>query len=449
MVFYYCLLKKESFCEDNSYGKTGFLSSVAGFSRLFFGIRMRWVVFWHFFGTFIRNKRDVRDLYLVLRRLQVFASGFAASKFVRFNGGVRMGLYIPTFPGKLFLRASENMCGSESSSRLVAAVVSITTDCPYCCDYCYQRLDSGDPLSLETLTGAVQGMQQHGVALFILEGGEPISAFDRLLAVCGAIDERSEIWINTTGANVTRERLLALKGHGLTALKISVHHFTPDGHNRFLGNQTAWTSMMNAITLCRECAIPFAFNCRLTPEHYYDGSIEAILSLARDKGAHFVQFITPRSAGGNLGRKSISLSPDELRKLGTVIRGFNRSWKNRSYPSIFFDEYDERVIFGCTAGTVRCYLNAHGEVQPCQHINVTFGNVTTEPFSTIYRRMSSLFKRPGRCTACTNVASSVASHYTPGMKLPIPFTSFEREWRAMQWGDFCTAAPARNRGGCS
>lgn len=425
--------------------KTASHRTVAGFSRLLFGIGMRYAVFCHFFFTFLRGERSGRDLFILLRRLQAFTARFKTSKFVRFNRGVRMGLYIPTFPGKPFLRASENMC-SGLSARLVAAVVSVTDECPFSCDYCYQRLDKGDLLPLEALLRTVSAMQQHGVALFVLEGGEPFASFERLQAVCGAIDDRSEVWINTTGAYLTRERLLALRGRGLTALKISVHHATAEGHNRFLGSSTAWESTMNAIALCRECAIPFAFNCRMTPEHYYDGSMEAMLSLARDKGAHFVQFITPRSAGGNIGRESISLAPGELQKLGSFIRAFNRGRANRSFPSIFFDEYDERVIFGCTAGAMRCYLNAQGEVQPCQHINVTFGNVAQEPFSAIYSRMGPLFRRPGRCTACTNVASSVARHYATGMKLPIPFACFEREWRAMSWGDFCAAPSSRNGG---
>jgi MoaA/NifB/PqqE/SkfB family radical SAM enzyme len=417
---------------------------VTGFSRLLFALRMRLTVFFQFMRTIFTGERTISEFIALLKRLQSFSLRHDTSKFIRFGQGVRMGLYIPTFLGKPFLRAAENMCGSDERIKLVSAVMSITTECPFRCEYCYQRHDTGALLSLEKLLGAVRTVQEAGVAIFVLEGGEPFSAFDRLQAVCDSIDGRSEIWVNTTGAGVTRERLCALCERGLTALKISVHHHTPEGHNRFLGSPEGWISMNNAVSLCRELSIPFTFNCRIMPSQYYDGSLEALLSFAREQGACYVQCLTPRSAGGNMGRESISLGADELQKLGEVIRRFNRDRKYRVYPAIFSDEYDERVIFGCTAGSGRLYLNAHGKVQPCQHINVSFGDVSEEPMAAIITRMGDFFKKPGRCTACTKVAASVAKRFTDGMALPLPFSVVQKDWEMMTWGDF--KEPERNTG---
>jgi MoaA/NifB/PqqE/SkfB family radical SAM enzyme len=412
------------------------LRPVTGLSRLLFGIRMRWSVFFHLTKACITGRRSLKETLSLLFRLQEFSRRHSSSKFMRFDGGVRMGLYVPTFPGKPFLRAAESMCGDPARTRLVSAVVSVTNDCPFRCEYCYQRGDAGALIPLDKLRDAVRDIQNAGAALMILEGGEPFSAFDRLLAVCETIDERSEIWINTTGAGMTRERLLALRERGLTAFKISVHHHTEEGHNRFLGSNEGWSSMNNAVTLCQELAIPFTFNCRMFPHEYFDGTFDAMLAFARERGALYLQCLTPRSAGGYLGRPSLSLTSEELERLGVLIRRYNRGSENRRSPGIFCDEYDERVVYGCTAGAGRLYLSARGAVQPCQHINVAFGNCTEEPMDVLIERMRMFFKRPGKCTACTKVAASVAACASKGFSLPVPFSSVKNEWDTMAWGDF-------------
>ena len=54
-------------------------------------------------------------------------------------------------------------------------------------------------------------------------------------------------------------------------------------------------------------------------------------------------------------------------------------------------------LLGCTAGAVdRFYVGAGGEVQPCEFLNISFGNVKEEPFSEIYERMRAHFRQP--CT---------------------------------------------------
>jgi len=49
--------------------------------------------------------------------------------------------------------------------------------------------------------------------------------------VCRSIDDRSEIWINSTGHGITVERLLELKEHNVNAIMFSLHHDNPDDFN--------------------------------------------------------------------------------------------------------------------------------------------------------------------------------------------------------------------------
>ena len=62
-------------------------------------------------------------------------------------------------------------------------------------------------------------------------------------------------------------------------------------------------------------------------------------------------------------------------------------------------------MFGCTAGgTDRFYLNARGDVQPCEFVNLSFGNIATEEFDAIYKRMREHFNLPGSCWLCEKYA---------------------------------------------
>ena len=57
----------------------------------------------------------------------------------------------------------------------------------------------------------LKNFRKSGVAFFNIEGGDPFLVYDRLKVICEAIDDRSEIWINSTGDGITLERMEELK----------------------------------------------------------------------------------------------------------------------------------------------------------------------------------------------------------------------------------------------
>ena len=90
---------------------------------------------------------------------------------------------------------------------------------------------------------------------------------------------------------------------------------------------------------------------------------------------------------------------------------FNRAPEYVDYPAVSAQILEEDVsLFGCTAGgTDRFYFNAKGDVQPCEFLNVSFGNVAEEPFETIYERMRAAFQVPGTCWLCEDYSGKVSS----------------------------------------
>jgi MoaA/NifB/PqqE/SkfB family radical SAM enzyme len=348
------------------------------------------------------------DYFIFLRRALRLLLVFRHNKIVKVFNGYKLHLYLPAYPSKAFFSAVESkLC--RLPPRPVTIVFSITKACGYKCQHCYQRLDQAQELDEKTMLDVARAMQDLGVSMFDIEGGEPFLRYERLLHLVTALDERAEIWINTTGAEVTRDKLLELKNKGLFGLMISIHSPEAKKHDAFTGISDSFTVACNALRLCRVLGLVSAINSVLSEEEIAAGRLVDLMLLAKDLGCDYVQLIHPKPSGKWLGHTECMQRGCTLLNQIKDYHRFYNSAKASSFPALSAQVFEEdEAVLGCTAGGIdRFYLNANGELQPCEFLNISFGNVKDEGFDKVYERMRSSFSTPGCDWLCCTQSAEI------------------------------------------
>ena len=218
----------------------------------------------HAFFTFSRQlitKKLTIGNYLIFHwRLIQLLKVLWHNKPILINGKIRYELYIPSFPSKAFYYAINKFNPQNKNPGPLTVVFSMTKACSYKCPYCYQKNDNGAEVDINLLKDVARQMQDLGVALFDIEGGEPLIRFERLIELLEVFDDRSEIWVNTTGHTLTPEKAHKMKKAGVYGVFVSIHYADQKKHDQFTGFSGAYEIAIKAIKIFKDAGIAVAIN---------------------------------------------------------------------------------------------------------------------------------------------------------------------------------------------
>jgi MoaA/NifB/PqqE/SkfB family radical SAM enzyme len=371
------------------------------------------------------KKISISNYPLILKRLLLLIKILYHNKIVKINGKYKFQLYLPAFPTKAFFHSLEKFNPNNKEPGPITVVFSMTKACSYKCPHCYQNKDDGKELDLELLKQTARDMQDIGVSMFDIEGGEPLIRFKRLIELLKAFDNRAELWVNTTGYSLTKEKAIKMREAGVFGVMISLHSPNPTEYDKFTRIEGSFEIALKAMKIFQEVGITTVVNCCPSLKDVENNNLQKTFDLAKNNNCSFVQVIHGKSAGGWLDKKDKMIkSKNLISKLQYYHMNYNNKATYNSYPSISAQVFEESPQhLGCTAGGVdRFYLNHEGEVQPCEFLNVSFGNVNEEPFKVIFKRMRKYFKKPGVKWLCCTEAHSINKIYQDNklQKTPLP-----------------------------
>ncbi|MFI4911029.1 MAG: radical SAM/SPASM domain-containing protein [Sedimentisphaeraceae bacterium JB056] len=353
-----------------------------------------------------------------LRRASILLCCFWHNKTVKMANGYKLQLYLPAYPSKAFFYTIDSKLLRKNPGP-ATVVYSMTKACNYKCPHCYQRCDQGIDMSEQVLAETARKIHEAGVSMFDIEGGEPFLRFERLKKIFTVLDEESEIWVNTHGGDVAAAQLKELKSMGLLGLMVSIHSPQENLHDEFTGIPGSFKNACRTIKIARELGLAVTINSVLSAEQIESGLLDDLMELAKSLDCDFVQLIHPKPSGLWLScEKQIHQSGEVVKAAREKHKQYN-SHSFKDYPVLMAQVFEEDAdCLGCTAGGVdRFYVNAAGEVQPCEFLNISFGNVNEESFEKIFDRMRSCFSVPCSQWLCCSKSQEIAAmieKYQPG-----------------------------------
>lgn len=383
---------------------------IIGFRRKYYNTIIPIRVFVHFFLEILYGKFPIRNFSRFLRRLLFFLTKMKDNKYVKSGKEIKLNLYVPAFPTDAFYKACKKVEVKDEKMPCISVLISVSSACRYNCEHCYQKLDKGKDINIDLLSDLVKELDNKGIAFFNIEGGEPFLVYNRLRKLCSSISN-GEIWINSTGDGMSKEKLAELKNLGVKGIMFSIHSTEKKEINSFFKSEKAWDNFHKGILLCHSVGLDVAANSCLLKEDYYNGKFQSLMEFARELGISILQLIKPKPSGGWL-KENLQFSKEDLEYIEGLVHNYNNKKEYKMYPFIAAQIIDEKSeMFGCTAGgTDRFYINAKGDVQPCEFLNISYGNIKDEDFCDIYARMRKSFDVPGStwiCETCSHTINEI------------------------------------------
>jgi MoaA/NifB/PqqE/SkfB family radical SAM enzyme len=399
---------------------------ITGFRKFIFFQYLKLFIGTRYTIHLLTGKVGFKQCFTFFRRALLFLEKVKSNKVVKTRGVYKLHLYFPAFPTKAFFIALDKFLTINQNKTNISptcVLLSITKACSYNCKHCYQKNDILHDIPISKLKNLISKLQELKISFINIEGGEPLIRFDRLCEILKSIDDRSEIWVNSTGYSLNKVKAEKMKELGVFGVMISIHHWDKDQHDTFVGRKGAFDTAISALELFKEVGISTAINCTGSQDLIRESGFEKIMDIAKKTGCSMVQLIHEKPAGAWLKRKG-SLNKKYLRKLYNYHIMYNKYKMFKDYPSVSSQVFEEsEKNFGCTAGGIeRFYINANGDVQPCEFVNLSFGNINEEDFLVIYKRMRNVFDKPRTKWCCSTLNEKIKKHLLSlnSIKTPLP-----------------------------
>jgi len=255
-------------------------------------------------------------------------------------------------------------------------------------------------------------MKELGNVILGFTGGEPMLRNDLEELIAATNPEMTTV-IFTTGYKLDQKRAVQLADAGVGCVTIGIESADPKKHDTVRGKKGSFHEGEAAIKACHKAGIYTAISIIGTRERIKNGELERMYQLGRKWNIGEMRIITPGATGNWAGCAEKMLTSDELQYLKEFHIKHNRSGNGPCVASFAYIESAE--MFGCNAGYHSLFIDASGEVCPCDLTPLSFGNITKVPLTKIWTDMGEYFPQPRLKCLLGDIASKISRD-----KLPLP-----------------------------
>jgi len=249
-----------------------------------------------------------------------------------------------------------------------------------------------------------------GTAIVGFTGGEPLLRQDLEGFLAAAKPELTTV-LFTTGYQLDDARAKKLAETGVGSVVIGIESTNPKEHDLVRGKSGSYTEALAAIKACTNAGIYTAIETIGTREKIRNGELEKIYEQGRRLNVGEIRILSPVAVGLWAGCTEVMLRPEEL----TFLKEFHmRHNRLHNGPCVASSAYIEsEIMFGCNGGYHHLYIDAAGEVSPCDLTPLSFGNVTKESLQDIWRKMGKYFLQPRSHCLMSDIATKINAEQFP------------------------------------
>ena len=299
--------------------------------------------------------------------------------------------------------------------------VEITGECTHECLHCYnfwrekggrslQHIKSGK-LSEKELVSVINKLSKAEVFNVSITGGEPLLNYPIVsVGIKLAQSMGMGIGLNSNLVLLTNEKAEALKMAGLSHVLTSILGPTDEIHDSITQRRGSFKQLIKGIEAAHHTGIKVSANMVVTQLNH-----EYVLNTARVVSKLGIKSFMATKAGcpGNCSDFShLQLNQTQVTKFLNDL-----CWAHENLglhvdslePIPFCGLYgvNKPELFTsrrCNAGVFTATVSYDGSVRPCPHLDISYGNLLTEDFGTIWERMdpwSQGAQIPVQCSTCS------------------------------------------------
>ncbi len=353
-----------------------------------------------------------------LPRLPVSYAPYFMDKFRHTNphrhkGRLYLNTFFPPMPSAAFNRFIDAIANNRRVP--ISTYFAVTERCPYKCPHCsYGCHESGqmDTAEAKDVIGQIKGL---GTMMVGFTGGEPMLREDLAELVREVGDDTISV-IFTTGHGLDGERAAELGDAGLDCMTIGIESPDEDEHDATRGVAGSFDEALAAIEVSLEGGFYTSISTVGTRDKLNGGKLERLAELATERGVHEFRILEPVPTGSIAGQTSEALTKEESARLAGFHVEWNHKRKGPAVACFAYLESDE--MMGCGAGYHHLYVDAVGNVCPCDLTPLSLGNLRDESLAEVWERMGQWFDKP-RCGCFSKMISDQLSADGGDVELPL------------------------------